>query len=166
MSRGRPRSRRHLESWNPGILILQILLLEIAFYIIAGAALYALALSLTFPFSLDLIFSWTPLQSSNPLRYSVLCAYCCTSCIVIPATILIVRRAKMVLDFVLTLHGFHFLTVCIQSGRIPSATFWWIWYFSSVVIVWLGSWYGCAWFELMPISFSNQSTQQQGYEMV
>lgn len=70
--------------------------------------------------------------------------------------VLIVIRSKLVLDFALTTHFIHLLTVSLVSGQVPRNFFWYITMAgSSAVGVALGIW-GCQYRELRPVFFGGQ----------
>lgn len=158
------RNRRQLETWSPLTLSVQIISLEVCFYTLTAIFLFSLSVSLDLPFSLDLIFSWTGFQTSNEFRYVLASAYGFASASLVVAIVAIVRKPKLVLDFVLTIHGVHFLCVCFTSGEIPRSALWWGWYGASITGVWLGAWYGCAWC-MKALSFG-QTRETQSYELV
>ncbi|POS87787.1 hypothetical protein EPUL_001694 [Erysiphe pulchra] len=67
--------------------------------------------------------------------------------------VVLVRRSKLVLDFALTLHFIHLLTVSLYSHSLPRNITWWTTQFISAgAIILMGVW-SCQWRELRPISF-------------
>lgn len=70
--------------------------------------------------------------------------------------VLIVIRSKLVLDFALTTHFLHLVTVSLVSGQVPRHFFWYVTMAaSSAVGVALGIW-GCQYRELRPVFFGGQ----------
>lgn len=70
--------------------------------------------------------------------------------------VLIVIRSKLVLDFALTTHFLHLVTVSLVSGQLPRNFFWYVTMaVSSAVGVALGIW-GCQYRELRPVFFGGQ----------
>lgn len=56
-------------------------------------------------------------------------------------------------DFVLTLHGIHFVLTTLYSGSVPTFSLWWGLMAGSVAVMWgVGGW-SCRWRELQPMSF-------------
>lgn len=70
--------------------------------------------------------------------------------------VMIVIRSKLVLDFALTTHFVHLVTVSLVSGQVPRHFFWYVTMAaSSAVGVALGIW-GCQYRELRPVFFGGQ----------
>ena len=65
----------------------------------------------------------------------------------------IVQRSKLVLDFVLTLHGIHLLVTTLYTRSFPTNVLWWSLQLTNVALMAaLGIW-ACQKRELAPISF-------------
>ncbi|CAO3597000.1 unnamed protein product [Absidia cylindrospora] len=72
---------------------------------------YLLYLSLVgVPMTLDAIFQPTAVQTDNVFGWTLGLVLVVNAAIMIPILVLIVQRARQVLDFVLTLHGLHLLS--------------------------------------------------------
>lgn len=69
------------------------------------------------------------------------------------ATVVLISRSKLVLDFSLTLHFIHLIVVTLYTGFLPQNAAWWITMFFSGIITVAGGTYGCRWRELRPITF-------------
>ena len=72
---------------------------------------------------------------------------------------MIVRRSQMVLDFVLTLQGFHLLFTILYNWHFPTSVIWWVTKFIETAIMFVGGRHFCMVRELRPIEFGT-------YEMV
>ncbi|KAI9304421.1 integral membrane protein S linking to the trans Golgi network-domain-containing protein [Cunninghamella echinulata] len=65
--------------------------------------------------------------------------------------LLIVQRAKQVLDFVLTLHGGHVLACWLFVGKFPTNLSWWFVQVLAILIMTLGGEWACMKYEMKPI---------------
>ena len=84
----------------------------------------------------------------------------------IPILVFLVQRAKLVLDFVLTLHFFHIVFVWIHTGHFPTCGTWWILQVINAILMTLGGEWACMRREMEPIMVSKKDTQQQKQQEV
>lgn len=67
--------------------------------------------------------------------------------------VILVMRSKLILDFALSLHVIHLVTVVLYTRQVPRHAMWWACMAaSSALAVFLGTW-GCRYRELKPIPF-------------
>ncbi|CCG80904.1 Putative uncharacterized protein [Taphrina deformans PYCC 5710] len=89
-----------------------------------------------------------------------------TASILIPIEVFQIQRARLVLDFSLTVQVVHLLLTCSYSGEIPTTWSWWlIWLMSSSIMI-FGSEYACMQIELRPISFGATNTADTAMEPI
>lgn len=67
----------------------------------------------------------------------------------------IVQRARQILDYVLTFHLFHLLFVWYVSQRFPSGISWWLLQSVNIVIMTFGGEWACMHREMKPIMISS-----------
>ncbi|KAI9244584.1 integral membrane protein S linking to the trans Golgi network-domain-containing protein [Phascolomyces articulosus] len=77
---------------------------------------------------------------------------------IIPVLVFLVQRAKLVLDFVLTLHFFHILFVWIHTGHFPTCGAWWFLQVVNAILMTLGGEWACMRREMEPIMVSKKDT--------
>ncbi|KAF3915250.1 hypothetical protein ABW20_dc0110244 [Dactylellina cionopaga] len=175
--RRRVRPASALESLSPPWILTQIVILQTAFYAVAGVLFLFTSLVLGSAFSLDLVFSWIPLRADNAIGWTLALVWLCNSLTNVVAITLLVGRTKFVLDFSLTIHIIHLIITSLYSHSIPSSWLWWsVQLGSSIVTISLSTW-TCQKREMQPLSWgggrstNNRSvvgTEQArgGHEMV
>lgn len=77
--RRRVRPASALESLSPLWILSQIILLQTAFYVVAAILFLFTTLVLGSKFSLDLVFSWVPLQADNAVGWTLAMVWVCNS---------------------------------------------------------------------------------------
>ncbi|KAG2194876.1 hypothetical protein INT47_002670 [Mucor saturninus] len=137
--------------WDPIFILAQITSLQSLLYILYSVLLY-IALTLTgTDISLDLIFSDKEIRTDTGFGWSLIIVWLVNACLSIPILMLIVQRAKQILDFVLTFHFFHILCVWKLSHHFPTGSSWWILQLANVVIMTFGGEWACMHREMKPI---------------
>ncbi|KAK6540341.1 hypothetical protein TWF694_009144 [Orbilia ellipsospora] len=152
-----PRRRRirpasALESLSPVWILSQILILQTAFYSVAAVLFLFTSLVLGSAFSLDLVFSWVPLQADNAAGWTLAMVWVCNCLTSATSITFLVGRSKYVVDFSLTIHFIHFLVTSLYSHSIPQSWLWWAVQFGSAIItITVASW-ACQHRELRPLT--------------
>ncbi|KAI8079815.1 integral membrane protein S linking to the trans Golgi network-domain-containing protein [Halteromyces radiatus] len=142
-------------TWDPILIISQIVSLQALYYIILSLLLW-ITLSLSgMPMTLDALFQTTTLQTDNVFGWTLGLVVMVNAVATIPVVVVIVQRARQVLDFVLTLHGIHVFGCWIHSHRFPSTLAWWLVQLVAVIVMTLGGEWACMRYEMKPILLSN-----------
>lgn len=107
---------------------------------------------------LDLLLSWQPLRGDTAVGWTLAICWLIGGGLAGSVGLLVVvARSKLVLDFVLTLHGIHLLAVCGWNRGLPRTSLWWGVQVGSCGVMMLGGLWGCRWRELRPLSFGTGS---------
>lgn len=77
------------------------------------------------------------------------------ACLGVGILLHLVARAKLVLDFVLTLHFLHFCITSYHSGQIPTTVLWWALQIATSCIMVFGGEYLCMQREMEPINLEH-----------
>lgn len=105
--------------------------------------------------SLDLIFNDKEIRTDTGFGWSLIIVWVVNACLSIPILMLIVQRAKQILDYVLTFHFFHLLYVWKISRHFPTSTSWWILQVVNIVIMTFGGEWACMHREMKPIMITS-----------
>jgi hypothetical protein len=97
------------------------------------------------------------LQTDNVFGWTLGFVLIVNAVVSIPLLVVIVQRAKQVLDFVVTLHVFHLLGCWIHSRHFPSTVTWWLVQSTALLVMTLGGEWACMRYELKPILLGNSS---------
>ncbi|KAK6497706.1 hypothetical protein TWF481_012109 [Arthrobotrys musiformis] len=175
--RRRVRPASALESLSPLWILSQIILLQTAFYAVAAVLFLFTTLVLGSTFSLDLVFSWVPLQADNAVGWTLALVWICNCLTNVVSITLIVIRTKFVLDFALTVYFIHLMITSLYSHSLPSSWLWWVVQIGgSLITISLASWL-CQKRELRPLNWGggtargrsrgrNGREEGRGHEMV
>ncbi|CEG76440.1 hypothetical protein RMATCC62417_11337 [Rhizopus microsporus] len=149
--------------WDPILIIAQIAALQSIIYIILSIILLAATILTGTELSLDLIFVDTEIRADTGFGWTVLIVWMVSACASIPLLVLIVQRAKQILDFVLTFHFFHLIFVWKVSHHFPISFTWWVLQIVDILIMTLGGEWACMHREMKPIMIhsNNSNTRQQ-----
>ena len=134
-------------SWDPLLIISQMLAMQCTFYFGLGTVMYLLAFLHVEDISLDRIFIS---KKGDMLDLVTLFAYV-TNCFITAVGLwYIVQRSKQCLDFTVTIHFWHFVLTCLYTG-FPTLLSWWLLTLvSCIVSTFLGE-YLCRYTELEEI---------------
>lgn len=130
-------------------------------YIILSILLYVATTLTGTETSLDLIFLDSEIRADTGFGWTILIVWMVNAFAAIPLLVLIVQRARQILDFVLTFHFFHLLFVWNISQHFPSSFTWWILQFVNILIMTLGGEWACMHREMKPIMIQSNLRQQQ-----
>jgi len=148
-----------LHWWNPRKLILQIVLLQLAYTLTATILITFLVLVMGAPFRIDYIFLDTSFRRDIVFGWSLAFLSILASLFTVLYLVLIVRRSAMIVDFVLTLEGMQLFLTVWYNWHFPTTLLWWITRGVETGIMIFGGQYFCRMRELRPIEFGM-------YEMV
>lgn len=141
---------------SPRPLFFQIITLQSIYYGIGFILiLFTCIVSGTPPFSLRLVFSWSPVRSDTTLGWTLFLLWLFDTFFSVVALTVVVGRSKLALDFTLTLHGINLVVCWIVDGKFPASGLWWALQFTSIILmVSLGTWTS-QWRELRVTFFNN-----------
>lgn len=160
-----------LHWWNPRKIILQIILLQLAYTIVATLLVSFIVLVMGAPYRLGYIFLASRFRSDNVFGWSLSFLSIITAGLMyvllshrlhrsrILALVMIVRRSQLIIDFVLTLQFFHLLFTALYDSGFRMTMLWWSTKVAETLIMIFGGRYFCRMRELQPIEFGT-------YEMV
>ncbi|GAN02611.1 conserved hypothetical protein [Mucor ambiguus] len=143
--------------WDPILIIAQIAALQSLCYVVYSIVLF-IALTLNgSSASLDLIFNYKEIRTDTGFGWSLIIVWLVNACLSIPILMVIVQRARQILDYVLTFHFFHLLFVWYVSQRFPSSIAWWLLQLVNVIIMTFGGEWACMHREMKPIMITSGS---------
>ncbi|KAH6575402.1 hypothetical protein BASA62_001923 [Batrachochytrium salamandrivorans] len=135
-------------TFDPTLLLSQIVALQCSYYICLSLLVGLLAVLTGAPFTLHHLLSFTEIDSSTALGWSLFLAFLVTAFISCFLLLVIVERTRLCIDFACTLHLLHLLLVTFYSNSIPNSFLWWMLLIVSTVITALGGERLCIWREL------------------
>lgn len=144
---------------DPWTTLATILLFLICFNLVL--AITTVAASLLFGTKvnpIDRVFEYREIHFRSIPGFNTFFMYILTAIFSVPLEVFIVKRAKLVLDFAMTIMGFHLLFTTLYSGCVPRSGAWWITWFLNCIIMVFGGEYACMRQELKPILFSTKYT--------
>ncbi|KAJ3353628.1 hypothetical protein GGF32_002923 [Allomyces javanicus] len=142
-----------LSVFDPYLVVAQIVAMQAAFYAsLSILILFGTVLTGT-PISLDHVLAYHELVSTTATGWMVFIATLLNAGAMCIALVLIVQRAKLVLDFACTLYGLHLaVSVIYNDWRLPDAFMWYLANLLALVIVAMGGEHLCMQRELEPIA--------------
>ncbi|KAI8146647.1 integral membrane protein S linking to the trans Golgi network-domain-containing protein [Fennellomyces sp. T-0311] len=147
--------------WDPILIIAQIISVQTLYYIfISLLLLIALALTGT-ELSLDAILDDSEIRTDTVFGWTLALVWVVNGAINIPVLVFLVQRAKLVLDFVLTLHFFHIIFVWIHTGHFPTCGAWWVLQVVNAIFMTLAGEWACMRHEMEPIMVPKKGREQQ-----
>lgn len=105
--------------------------------------------------SLDLIFSDKEIRTDTGFGWSLIIVQIVNAFLTTPILMVIVQRARQILDYVLTFHFFHLLCVWYISGHFPTNISWWILQVVNIAIMTFGGEWACMHREMKPIMITS-----------
>ncbi|KAI9490201.1 integral membrane protein S linking to the trans Golgi network-domain-containing protein, partial [Zychaea mexicana] len=137
--------------WDPILIIAQIVSLQSLYYIFISLLLL-IALALTGgELSLDAILDDSEIRTDTVFGWTLALVWLVNAAINISVLVFLVQRAKLVLDFVLTLHFIHTVFVWIHTGHFPTCGPWWVLQIMNAILMTLGGEWACMRREMEPI---------------
>ncbi|RKF59811.1 Protein SYS1 [Golovinomyces cichoracearum] len=153
LRRRRPPRSGMLTEFPPLKILTQIFILQLVYYTSAFVLILFSALVAGKHFNLDLVLNWRNLRGDTTVGWMLGTVWELNSITGAIAILILVHRSKLVLDFALTLHFIHLITISIYSHSIPRNFFWWVLHLGSAcTMIFLGIW-TCQRRELRPMSF-------------
>ena len=173
--RRRPPRAGALTELPPLKILMQIILLQVIFYVCATVLIIFTALVAGEKFGLDMVLDWRSIRGDNTVGWTLGLVWLLNSLIgcvsldtvhtslltlnhSVLSLLLIVARSKLILDFALTIHFLHLLVTSFYAHAFPTNRLWWVLQATSAALMTsLGIW-SCQWRELQPINFGGSKT--------
>ncbi|KAK9380149.1 integral membrane protein S linking to the trans Golgi network-domain-containing protein [Kockiozyma suomiensis] len=154
-----PRPTGRYDSFAPRRIATQIVILQALYYTTAGVLLVFTCLVAGKRFTLGLVFGWRYVRIETAIGWTFCLIWYLNSIFNVLFLTLFVGRSKLVLDFVLTLHGLNILITSFYSHHFPTSLLWWLLQIAScLTMISLGTW-ASRWRELSVIYFPASSTR-------
>lgn len=146
--------------FDPVRIVGQIILLQSSFYLSLSLLFYVLYFLFNIPLHIALIFSSKSLLYYFPEQWYTLLIFTITALGIVPFIMQhVVMRAKLCLDFVLTLFGLHWFFVFLYDGMaLPyGGMYYYVYYLVIIILCVVASEYLCLRMELssVPLDFIN-----------
>ncbi|KAI8072366.1 integral membrane protein S linking to the trans Golgi network-domain-containing protein [Gongronella butleri] len=140
-----------LSGWDPILITSQMVALQALYYLVLSLLLF-IAVNLSgLPMTMDAIFRTESVQPDNVFGWTLGLVWLFTAVVLIPVLVLVVQRARLVLDFVLTLHGCHLVFCWVYERHFPWTLSWWIVQGLAALLMTLGGEWACMRYEMKPI---------------
>lgn len=137
----RPSDLFKQDSLSPSKIALQIVLLQIFYYVTAYFLFYGWAKLVGHNIEMnDWLFSSKYIDFTNGYGLSLSLLWLVDSLICVIFLTVIVGRSKLAWDFGITVHAINFIVVCIYTGALPSFSWVILQVFSSLILIFLGTW--------------------------
>lgn len=107
--------------------------------------------------SLDYVLDYKEIRADNVMGWTISFCWVLNALVATALMVLIVQRAKLILDFAVTLHVFHLLLTSYYSRHIPSTFLWWILNIISCVVMTFAAEWACMQREMEPIMVNARS---------
>lgn len=108
---------------NPKKLLIQIILLQVFYYLSALIIFYIVALLNGYEFSIDWIFQWQLVSFENTLGLTLFALWLFDSLTCVLFVTIIVGRSKLAWDFAVTIHIINLIITWCYVGKFPRACF-------------------------------------------
>lgn len=129
------------DSLSPSKITLQIVLLQIFYYITASMLFYCWAnLGGHKVEMVEWLFSSKYIEFTNAYGLSLSVLWLLDSLICVIFLTVIVGRSKLAWDFAITIHAINFIVVWFHTGNLPSVQWLILQVQSSLILVFLGTW--------------------------
>lgn len=129
------------DSLSPSKITLQIVLLQLFYYITASILFYGWAKLVGYKIEMkEWLFTAKYIEFTNGYGLSLSLLWLVDSLICVIFLTVIVGRSKLAWDFGLTIHAINLIVVCIYSGHLPSMSWFFLQFLSSLILIFLGTW--------------------------
>ncbi|AGO09828.1 AaceriAAL163Wp [[Ashbya] aceris (nom. inval.)] len=147
-------------SLSPSKIVLQIVLLQVFYYLTAYVLFYGWANLCGYEFEASKwLFSWELIDFSNSLGLSLTVLWLLDALVCVFFLTVIVGRSKLAWDFAVTVHAINLLVVWFHTKQIPSFAWFFLQLCSSLILVFLGTW-TTRWRELRDTFFEGLVDQE------
>lgn len=129
------------DSSSPSKILIQIVLLQIFYYLSASMLMYAWAKICGYEIQMkEWLFSWEYIEFSNSFGLSMFILWLVDSLVCVFFLTIIVGRSKLAWDFAVTIHAINLTVVWVYTGSFPSLAWFILQLISTLVLVFLGTW--------------------------
>ncbi|KAL1914292.1 uncharacterized protein VTP21DRAFT_9030 [Calcarisporiella thermophila] len=151
-------------TWDPILIISQIVSLQSLYYVTGTTLILLVLLLMGGELTLDRVLNYEDYRADTVMGWTLSVVWIMNACIGVFLLLYIVQRARLVLDFSLTLHFFHLVFTTYHSGRIPRTLLWWMLNVATCCIMTFGGEWVCMQREMEPILLggANLSTVGSG----
>ena len=146
---------------NPKKLLIQIILLQVFYYLSALIIFYIVALLNGYEFSIDWIFQWQLVSFENTLGLTLFVLWLFDSLMCVLFVTIIVGRSKLAWDFAVTIHIINLIITWCYVGKFPTSMLWWMLQVVSAFLLVTLSTYSTRWKELRVTFFTNMLETRQ-----
>ncbi|KAG7784653.1 hypothetical protein KL910_004906 [Ogataea haglerorum] len=142
-------------------IFLQIVILQVFYYLTAIILFFATAQLLGLPFSFKWCFSWQWVSLENTLGLTLAALWLFDSLLSVIFITIIIGRSKLAWDYALTVHVVNLALVWLNSG-FPASIYWWLLQICScAIMITLGTW-TTRWKELRETFFEGIADTELG----
>ncbi|KAH3899035.1 probable Protein SYS1 [Saccharomycodes ludwigii] len=143
------------DSLSPSKIALQIVLLQIFYYLTASILFYISSKLSGHPLELlNWLFNWEVVEFNNSWGVTITALWLLDSLICVFFLTVIVGRSKLAWDFAITIHAINFLIVLFHTGKFPRFSWFLVQILSSMILIFLGTWMS-RWKELRDTFFED-----------
>lgn len=155
-TQSRASSSFRVSSWDPQLILGQIICLQSCYYTLLGFLCMLMDLLWAQPLSLDHLLSFRTLRTDIALGWFYILMFIMGAAVTALLLQRIVHRAKLCLDFTLTLYGWHLVFSWVYGG-FPTAAGWWLQLMVCILTTSLLGEYVCMRKEMEPILLKNNN---------
>ncbi|KAG0048312.1 hypothetical protein BGZ83_006710 [Gryganskiella cystojenkinii] len=137
--------------WDPVLILSQIVCLQAIWYISISTIVYIFSKLSGTDITLDAILNFREIRADNAQGMLLGLAWLLNSVVGVYLLLKIVSRARLVLDFSLTLLLYHVMVTTLYSDHFPSSFLWWALNGTTCGIMIFGGEYVCMQLEMEPI---------------
>ncbi|KAI1316964.1 hypothetical protein EDD11_009208 [Mortierella claussenii] len=137
--------------WDPVLILSQIICLQTVWYVSISTIVFTLFKFSGTDITLDAILNYREIRADNAQGMLLGLAWLLNSVVGIFLLLKIVARARLVLDFSLTLLLYHVAMTTLYSDHIPTSFLWWALNGTTAGIMIFGGEYVCMQQEMEPI---------------
>ncbi|KAF9918193.1 hypothetical protein BX616_009997 [Lobosporangium transversale] len=148
--------------WDPVLILSQIVCLQAVWYISISTIVFTLFKFSGMDITLDAILNYREIRTDNAQGMLLGLAWLLNSIIGVYLLLKIVARARLVLDFSLTLLLYHVIMTSLYSDHIPTGFLWWALNGTTAGIMIFGGEYVCMQQEMEPILLGGGSSSNNG----
>ncbi|KAF9145797.1 hypothetical protein BGX30_006853 [Mortierella sp. GBA39] len=146
--------------WDPVLILSQIACLQAIWYISISTIVYTLFRSSGIDITLDAILNYREIRADTAEGMLLGLAWLLNSLVGVYLLLKIVSRARLVLDYSVTLMLYHVLMVTMYSDHVPSTFLWWALNGTTCGIMIFGGEYICMQQEMEPIILGGSGGSQ------
>ncbi|KAI9104564.1 integral membrane protein S linking to the trans Golgi network-domain-containing protein [Phlyctochytrium arcticum] len=147
-------------SFDPILITAQIVGLQCAYYASSSIIILILELLTGSNITLNHVLAHDELTMGTAMGWGLFLANLINAVLGSYYLVYIVARAKLCLDFAVTLHILHLLFSCAYTHSFPPSLFWWFSFICTLAILALGGEYLCLQRDLEPITLAGSKKRQ------